>query len=351
MPPCRGLCHAIILPDMTLSRARLVGVAVHLPEHLMDNATMEGRVAQSSAGFVPPAGLIRRLAGVTTRHLMPDDWQASDLAVAAAGKLLAETGTAPEDVELLIFAAASQDMAEPATAHIVAAKLGLTCPVLDVKNACNSVLNAIELADALIAAGRYRRILIASGESPSRAIRWRVRDLGQYLASFAGYTLSDAGAALLLEPSTDGGLLACAFTADSSAWSVGTLPGGGSAHPRSEDATYFHIDGVRLRRVFEALGPSLPRQTIARLGLRWDDFAVVAVHQVSLDYLEILRSTLDIPADRLVVTLPHHGNVASVTLPLQLVRARDEGRLAPGDLVALIGLAGGVSLGVVVLRW
>ena len=332
-----------------------MGAAVHLPETMINNAALERRVAEASSGFVPPAGLIQRLAGVRTRHLMPDDWQASDLAVAAAGKLLAETGTATDDIDLLIFAAASQDMAEPATAHVVAAKLGLACPVLDVKNACNSVLNAIELADALIAAGRYRRILVASGESPSRAIRWRVRDLGQYLSSFAGYTLSDAGAALLLEPgpagATDAGVLACAFTADSSAWSVGTLPGGGSAHPRDEDATYFHIDGGRLRRAFEALGPALPRQTLARLGLRWDDFAVVAVHQVSLEYLEIFRSTLDIPADRLVVTLPHHGNVASVSLPLQLVRARDEGRLAPGDLVALVGLAGGVSLGIAVLRW
>jgi 3-oxoacyl-(acyl-carrier-protein) synthase III len=336
---------------MAGSRARLAGVAVHLPERVLDNAAVEDEVARASDGFIPPAGLIRRLAGVTARHVMPDDWQASDLAVAAAGKLLAETGTAADDIDLLIFAAASQDMAEPATAHIVAAKLGLGCPVLDVKNACNSVLNAIELADALVAAGRYQRILIASGESPSRAIRWRVRDLGQYLASFAGYTLSDAGAALLLEPGTDTGVLACAFTADSSAWSVGTLPGGGSAHPRSEEHTYFQIDGVRLRKAFEAIGPALPQRTLARLGLGWDDFAVVAVHQVSLDYLEIFRSTLDIPADRLVVTLPHHGNVASVSLPLQLVRARDEGRIDPGDLVALVGLAGGVSLGIAVLRW
>jgi 3-oxoacyl-[acyl-carrier-protein] synthase-3 len=335
-------------------RAYLAGVAVHLPERRMDNAELEQRVSASSDGFVPPAGLVRRLAGVTVRHLMPDDWQASDLAVAAAGKLLAETGTATPDVDMLIFAAASQDMAEPATAHIVAAKLGLTCPVLDVKNACNSVLNAVELADALVAAGRYRRILIACGESPSRAIRWRVSGLSQYLSAFAGYTLSDAGAALMLEAGaagpTEPGVLACAFAADSTAWQVGTLPGGGSAYPRDIERTYFHIDGRGLRRAFEALGPDLPLGMLSRLGLRWEDFAVVAVHQVAVEYLEVLRSRLDIPADRLVPTLPSYGNVASASLPLQLVRAREEGRCGPGDLVALLGLAGGVSLGMAVIR-
>ena len=340
---------------MSGERARIAGVAVHLPERVMDNAEMRRRVATASEGFSPPVDLVHRLTGVTRRHLMPDDAQASDLAVAAAGKLLAETGTDPAEVDLLLFAAASQDMCEPATAHIVAAKLGLSCPVLDVKNACNSVLNAIELGDALIAAGRYRRILVACGESPSRGIRWRVKDLAQYLASFPGYTLSDAGAALLLVPGpagpTDPGVLACAFTADSSAWQVGTLPAGGSAHPRDVDKTYFHIDGNKLRLAFEALGPGLPLDLLRRLGLRWDDFAVVAVHQVSLDYLEVFRSALDIPAEKLVVTLTEHGNVASASLPLQLVRARDEGRLAPGDLVALVGLAGGVSLGMAVLRW
>ncbi|MEV8515120.1 3-oxoacyl-[acyl-carrier-protein] synthase III C-terminal domain-containing protein [Dactylosporangium sp. NPDC051484] len=335
-------------------RARLVGVAVHLPESRLDNAELVRRVSSASDGFVPPADLVRRLAGVTTRHLMPDDWQASDLAVAAAGKLLAETGTAVGEVDLLMFASASQDLCEPATGHIVAAKLGASCPVFDVKNACNSVLNAIELADALIAAGRYRRILIACGEAPSRAIRWRVADLAQYLSAFAGYTMSDAGAALLLAPGpagpADPGVLACAFTADSTAWQVGTLPGGGSAFPRDPERTYFELDGAGLRKAFEALGPELPLETLRRLGLRWEDFAVVAAHQVSLDYLEVFRSGLGIPQDRLVVTLPDHGNVASASLPLQLVRAREESRCGPGDLVALVGLAGGVSLGIVVLR-
>nr|WP_042180376.1 ketoacyl-ACP synthase III [Kibdelosporangium sp. MJ126-NF4]CEL14361.1 3-oxoacyl-[acyl-carrier-protein] synthase, KASIII [Kibdelosporangium sp. MJ126-NF4]CTQ88727.1 3-oxoacyl-[acyl-carrier-protein] synthase, KASIII (EC 2.3.1.180) [Kibdelosporangium sp. MJ126-NF4] len=325
--------------------ARLESVAVHLPERQVSTPEVEQRIAP----FTAPPGLINRLTGIESRHVLRDDEQASDLAVAAARKLLAESGTAPSEVDLLLFASASQDMVEPATAHIVAAKLELRCPVMDVKNACNSVLNGIEVATALIETGRYRKVLIASGETPSRAVRWEVHGLTEFLRAFPGYTLSDAGAAVLMthgEP----GVLGSGFTADSTRWDIGTLPGGGSQHPRDPEYTYFSMDGGRLKSAFLELGSGVLTDTLARLGLRWDDFAVVCVHQVSVPYLEIFAAQAGVPRDKLVLTLPQHGNVASVSLPLQLVTARELGRCGPGDLVALVGLAGGVSLGIVVVR-
>ncbi|HXV91851.1 MAG TPA: ketoacyl-ACP synthase III [Pseudonocardia sp.] len=328
--------------------ARLAGVAVHLPERRLTSAEVEALIGP----YTPPPGLLHRLTGIESRHVMDDHEQASDLAVAAARKLLAETGTAAGEVDLLLFASASQDLVEPATAHIVAAKLGLSCPVMDVKNACNSVLNGIEVADALVATGRYRTVLVACGEAPSRAVRRRVCTLAEYLRAFPGYTLSDAGAALLLTAGAPAGtgVLGCGFTADSAAWDVGVLAGGGSMHPRDPEHTYFAMDGARLKDAFLGLGRGVLDETLERLGLRWTDFAVVAVHQVSLPYLEVFTAHAGVPADKLVVTVREHGNAASASLPLQLATARALGRCGPGDLVALVGLAGGVSLGIVVVR-
>ena len=329
--------------------ARLAGLAVHLPERQLSTPEVEDRLA--ARGFEPPRGLLLRLTGITSRHVMPDDWQASDLAVAAARKLIANVGVSVDDVDLLIFASASQDMVEPATGHIVAAKLGLRCPVMDVKNACNSVLNGIELADALITTGRYPRILVVSGEAPSRAVRWQVSGLRQFLTSLPGYTLSDAGAALLLEASVGTSrILGSGFTARSDMWPAGTLPAGGSAHPRDPEATYFRMDGARLKDAFLSLGPEVLDGTLNRLGLSWPDFAMIGLHQVSLPYLETLRATLGIPEDSLVLTVGEHGNAASCSLPMQLERAIQSGQCGPGDLVALVGLAGGISLGIVVIR-
>ncbi|GAA2374766.1 ketoacyl-ACP synthase III [Nonomuraea africana] len=306
-------------------------IATYLPGHTRSSAEVEERIE----GFRAPRGIIERLTGIATRHVAADDQQASDLAAEAARRL-------DTDVDLLIFASASQDMVEPATAHIVAAKLGLSCPVFDVKNACNSLLNGIQVAEALIRMGAHRRVLVCTGEMPSRAIRWQVRNREQFVDSFAGYTLSDAGAAVLVAADRQRGIFYRDFSARSTAWAVGTLPGGGSAHPRDPEYSYFRGDGRRLKEAFEQVGPDLFFNALKRTGLTWDDFAIVAVHQVALPYLRFLADTLGIPEDRLVVTLPGHGNCASATLPLQL----QLGGWAPGDRVALLGLGGGISMGV-----
>ncbi|MEU9888505.1 3-oxoacyl-[acyl-carrier-protein] synthase III C-terminal domain-containing protein [Sphaerisporangium sp. NPDC051011] len=314
-------------------KARIAGVAAYLPERSMTSREVESRIE----GYVPSRGVIERITGIKRRHVAADDEQASDLAVAAVRRL-----PGGEDANLLIFASASQDMVEPATAHIVAAKLGLTCPVFDVKNACNSMLNGIQVAEALIRTGVHHKVVVCTGEMPSRAVRWRVASRAQFADAFAGYTLSDAGAAVLLAADPGRGIFYRAFSAGSTAWAAGTLPGGGSAHPRDPEYSYFSGDGRRLKEAFELVGPDLFLDALKCTGLTWDDFSVVAVHQVAMPYLDVLARALGIPGDRLVVTLPEHGNCASATLPLQLAAAG----AAPGDRVALLGLGGGISLGV-----
>ncbi len=333
-------------------QSRITGVEVYLPPGRLDTTAVEQRIRLESRGFKVPRGLIGRVTGIRTRSIMAASEQASDLAVNAAAKVLAERGLEPRDVDLLIFASASQDMVEPATAHMVAAKLGLHCPAMDVKNACNSYLNGLEVADSFVSTGRYGRVLVAGGESPSRAVRWAVQDFGTFAASFPGYTMSDGGYAALIEPSdgSGAGILGMGFSAKSTHWSVGTLAGGGSAYPRDPEATYFSMDGEKLKDAFLDLGSGILHSTLERLGLTWQDFAVVCVHQVSAPYREVFARGAGVPWDLLVPTVEDYGNLASVTLPLQLKLALDSGRCGPGDLVALVGLAGGVSLGMAVVR-
>jgi 3-oxoacyl-[acyl-carrier-protein] synthase-3 len=185
----------------------------------------------------------------------------------------------------------------------------------------------------------------------------------QFVESLPGYTLSDGGAAMLLEPAA-GGLGADAdlgadgdrvariedirFRADSTAWRVGTLPGGGSAHPHDPDAAFFRFDVGHLRAAFDAIGPGLFLEGLAELGLSWDDFALVCVHQVAVGHLETVARRCGVPSRLLEVTVAEHGNLASASLPLQLARGIETGRCGPGDRVALLGLAGGISLGMIV---
>ena len=333
---------------MTLS-SRVAALGIHLPERTRRTAETERELRERNPGLRLPTGLIARMTGVEAVHVKPDDWQASDLAVAAAHQALEES---PEPIDLLLFASASQDLVEPATGHIVAAKLGIDAPVMDVKNACNSVLNAMQVGDALIRSGQYRRVLIASGEGPSVAVRWELRDHAQFIRSFPGYTMSDGGAAVVLEacPERQAGILETRFRAVSRHWSIGTLPGGGTMRPHDLDAAFFDMDGRGLQRAFLELGPEPVLELLAARGLSWQDFSLVAIHQVALPYLPPIFERLGVPMDRTIVTVAEHGNLASATLPLQLSMARASGMIEPGGLAMLIGLAGGISLGLAVVR-
>jgi 3-oxoacyl-(acyl-carrier-protein) synthase III len=342
--------------------ARITGVTYHMPDHVRTIKEVEDKIAESSPeGVRLPHGMISRVTGVKQVHVMPDDWQASDLAVAATRKLIAEHKLDLSTIDLLIFASASQDLIEPATSHIVAAKLGINAPVMDVKNACNSFINGVEVANAFIRSGSYKRVLVVSGETPSRGVRWNIPTREIYLTSFPGFTMSDAGAAGLIE-NTDivhegrsddlplAEIIGCGFTAMSEAWDVGMLPTGGSMNPRGFDRTYFEIDGGRLFKAFELLGSEILDTTIAKHDLTWDDFTMIAVHQVALPYLDEVKSQLGIPDGKTLITLDTHGNIASASLPLQLKKAQETGMVKPGDLVALVGLAGGISIGIMIVR-
>jgi 3-oxoacyl-[acyl-carrier-protein] synthase III len=348
----------------TLPIPYIVNVGIHLPENVLTVSEVEDKIISSSPsnGYMRK-GFIKRLTGVEKVHRLPEDWQASDLAVAGVkdlvnrisverGKVITFSDITPD---LLIFASASQDMIEPATSHITAAKLGLTCPVMDVKNACNSVANAIEVAESFIQIGKYKRILIASGETPSRAIRWNIPDKETFLSSFPGFSMSDAGSAVLIEAATEetgnSAIIASAFTAHSEAWDVGMLPTGGSMYPRDIDKTYFHISGDKLFKAFNALGPDFLNTHIANNDYTWDDFNFIGVHQVSLPYLNTVKESLGLPHDKEVITLREHGNIASCSLPLQLRIAIDEGKIKRGDDYALVGLAGGISMGIIMGKW
>lgn len=333
---------------------RIAGVSAHVAEHALSVEEVEARILDSSEGFVPPTGVLGRLTGVRRIHHAGPDTQASDLAAAAARTSLASLDLEIADVDLLVFASASQDLVEPATSHIVADLLGARCPVMDVKNACNSWLNGVQVAEALIAMGQYDRVLVVTGEMPSRAARWSVRDAAQFVESVPGYTMSDAGAAGLVEraaPGARGEILHRWFAAESRHWSVGQLPAGGTRHPRDADKGYFVMDGARLRQAFDSVDVEEIHRALKADGLGVEDFVAVAVHQVAMPYLDVFAARLGLRRDLVVETLPDHGNCASATLPLQWQQVERDGLAEQGRPVLLVGLAGGISVGTMAVRW
>ncbi len=328
------------------------GVAAAFPSRRVDGAEVERIIRSHSPGVRLPDGVIALVSGVKERRYAGEGIYASDLAAEAGRAVLLRTGTPASAVDLLIFAAASQDLTEPATANIVQEKVGTHAAVFDLKNACNSFLNALQVAEAFIRSGMYRCVLVAAGEIPSRSINWQAENRREVQENFPGYTLGDAGAAALLtsaEPGSGSGIFYRAFHTASAHWGLATIPGGGTMHPRGDEHTYIRGDGAALKKAFAATGPQVLRDALRDTGLAYDDFAAILVHQVSMPYLREFLATAGIPREKVVVTLPQFGNMAAASLPVAYTLAQAEGRIRPGDRVVWIGLAAGISIGVMMM--
>lgn len=325
----------------------VVHATVHIPPGRQTVAAVEDRFRAGSPAVPLSRGVLQRMYGLAERTVAPDHEQPSDLAVHAARRLLVDTGTDPADVGLLLYAGILADMEEPATAHVVADKLGLGCPVLDLKNACNGVLNALEVADAFIRGGRYRRVLVTTAEVSTRESRWEVDDPADVLTALPSLSTGDMGSALLVEATDRPGIVGSRFFANSWGWRAATLPNPYARHRR---LGHLRIDSEQLVGSFEGL-PDKVRGALKEFGVDSDDLDLVCVHQPSVPFTRVVCDWVGVDPGRILATFSDHGNVATNSIPLQLATALESGRLRRGDLVGMFGFASGASAGVVVCRW
>jgi 3-oxoacyl-[acyl-carrier-protein] synthase III len=325
----------------TAPRVGITAVGTCFPDQIVSTTELQARVTVTSGLPLPPR-LFEQISGIATRRVARDDEYASTFAIGAARQALAAARLEPPDIDLLLFASASRDIVEPATAHIVQAELGTRAHAMDLTNACNSFINGIDVARSMILCGRATRALVVTGETPTRTMRPQVANADQARAAFAGYTFGDAGAAVVVEQVRSGGVLDIDTATRSEHWQIGGIFGGGSRHPRGDEYTYFTGNGHALRGVFEQIGTGILDRVRDRTGLSYADYARVLVHQVTLPYLERFIEMTGVPPGKLEVTVGELGNMASATLGVQLDRCF--GKLGSGDRVLFIGLGGGISV-------
>ena len=330
--------------------SRIAGSGHYVPETVVTTADVDRRLALERNGV---GRLVESLTGVRERRHAAPGTNASDMAVPAARQALERAGRRPEDLDLLIFAACSRDLGEPATANIVQTKLGArNAHVLDIANACNSFLNALDVADAQIATGRARCALVCTGELLSTVINWNLRDKADLGTGFAALTLGDGGGAWVLEPARDDGrgLLERVFYSDGRHWELCLVRAGGSMSPRHhEPDTYFMSDPAPLNALAIEHLPRVFNEVLAKTGWTLDDVDLVAPHQVSIGITSELCRILNFPPERVSTTVDRYGNCAAASVPIAFGEALDAGRIGPGSRVMLVGGAAGFSAAAITL--
>ncbi len=339
-------------PEPARPVARLAGLGVALPAGVESIEEIEARIERESGRLPVPHGTLAAISGIRSRRAVGPGEFASTLAAGAARCALEDAGVGLRDIDLLIFASTSQDQIEPATAHNVAHELGYRDgSAFDVKNACNSFVEGIRVAEAMLASGAARRVLVATGETPTLAARYAVPDRRGFRHAFIGYTVGDVGGAVVLEPSDDDrGVFYRDSWSASQHWAVSTVPGGGSRHPRGDEHLYAGGNGGELRDIVRSFDPTIATRVFDATGTTPDDFALFIVHQVTAPFADEMVARLGFPPARVERTIEAYGNVASGTLPLALACARDAGRVGRGDNVLFVGLGAGISVATMAIR-
>ena len=327
-----------------VNRSVILGTGSYAPERVLTNADLEAMVDTSDVW-------IRKRTGIRERHIADDSEATSDMAVAAARAALAQSGTEPGDLDMIIVATISADMPMPSCAVLVQAKLGARRAfAFDLSAACAGSLYGLTIADQFIRSGSAKRVLVIGAELLSRLVDWTDRS--------SCILFGDAAGALVVGPSDapERGLLSAHLSSDGDAADLLTIPGGGSRHPTSAavlDAK-MHKIAMSGREVYKFAVRVLPDALNAALdanGVTPADVDHVVCHQANLRIVESVLDRVGIPIERCWINLDRYGNTSSASLPLSLDEANRSGRLKPGDLVAVMAIGAGMAWGSALMRW
>ena len=318
--------------------ARIIGTGSHLPETILTNAELEKRVETSDEW-------IRERTGIEQRHIAAAGECTSDLAVAAAEKALAAAGVAASELDLIIVGTTTPDVIFPSTACLVQPRLGAKdCPAFDVNAACTGFLYALSIADKFVRTGAARTALVIGAETLSRMLDWNDRGTCVLFGDGAG--------AVVLRADTTPGIISTHIHADGQYKDLLHNPVGVSRGFKDEPN-----HGVRVmmsgNEVFRVAVRTLSRivdETLKANNLQKDAIDWLVPHQANLRIITATAKHLDMPMERVIVTVNKHGNTSSGSVPLALDHGVRNGMIKPGQLLLLEAFGGGFTWGSALLR-
>ena len=303
--------------------ARFTGWGRALPSKVLTNHDLEAMVETSDQWIRERTGIERRHVGGST----------AGLSVESGRLALQMAGVDPLDIDALVLSTTTPDRTVPATSATIQNALGLKCGAFDVNAACSGFVYATVVAHGLIAMGAQKVLLIGT-DTLSRITDWDDRNTAVLFAD-------GSGAAILEATEGPGQLLGWDIDSDGSAEELLYCEIGGT----------IHMDGKEVFRRAVRIMVDSARKSMEIAGVTADDLALVVPHQANIRIISAACDRLGVPMDRAAVCIHETGNTSSASIPLALFDAADQGRLAPGDLVLLVGFGAGMTAASAIIRW
>lgn len=316
--------------------AKIVGTGSYLPERVVTNKDLEKIVDTNDEWIVTRTG-------IRERHYAADDQNASDLALIACQRAMQAAGVTAADIDLIIVGTSTPDMVFPATACILQDKLGVKQGfAFDIQAVCAGFVYGLATADKFIRSGSVKCALVVGAEVFSRIMNWQDRSTCVLFGDGAG--------AVVIKASDTPGILSTHLHTDGSYRNAlatpGTVEGGkvrGSPMLTMEGSTVYKFAVKAFEEVaWEALNAN---------GLKPADIDKFICHQANQRIIMHAAKKLELPDDKVVLTVGLHGNTSAASIPLALDVVVREGKIAAGDTILLAALGGGFAWGAALLKW
>ena len=317
--------------------SRIIGTGSYLPSKTLTNFDLEKMVETSHDWIVSRSGIIER-------HIAADDEMTSDLALHASRRAIEAAGIGADEIDLVIVATTSPDKMFPSTACILQDKLGIRnhSAAFDMQAVCGGFVYALNTADLYIRGGQAKTVLVVGAEVLSRMLDWSDRTTCVLFGDGAG--------AVILQASTTPGIVAGKLHADGSHQGILTADGN-IRHGEIQGDPFIKMDGQAVFKFAVKVLSEVVEEVLAENNLHGSDIDWLVPHQANIRIMEATAKKLGLSMANVVVTVAHHGNTSSASIPLALDTAVRDGRIKTGQNILLEAVGGGFTWGAVLIRW
>jgi 3-oxoacyl-[acyl-carrier-protein] synthase-3 len=306
--------------------AGIIGIGRFVPEKVVTNADLEKMVETSDEW-------IRTRTGIEERRIAEDEVNTSHMAIEAAKKAIDHAGISPEEIELILVATVTPDHQFPSVACMIQEELGAKkAAAMDISAACAGFMYGLVTAKQFINTGTYRYVLVVGVEKLSKITDWSDRNTAVLFGDGAG--------AAIMGPVSEGrGIISFDLGAD----------GSGFKHLYHDQ--FIQMNGREVYKfAVRQMGESCV-QVLEKAGLQKEDVDFLLPHQANIRIMEAARQRLNLPKEKMSVTINQFGNTSAASIPITFVEELEAGKIKEDDLVIMVGFGGGLTWGAIAMRW
>ena len=327
-----------------VSRARIASLATYVPPRVLTNADLE-RLVETSDEW------ILQRTGIRERHIVDKGVATSDLAVEAARLAIERARLTPDEIDFIVVGTTTPDMLFPSTACLVQHRIGASRAWgYDLFAACSGFTYALTTAAQMVASGASKHALVIGADVMSSII--------DYTDRTTCVIFGDGAGAAVVEGTTDPdvGIIDFENYVDGSGGSALCMPAGGSRQPASRDTVdqrlhYVKQDGQAVFKFAVRNTEEACRRILERNNVTADQIDLFVSHQANRRIIMSAAEKLGLPAEKVVINIEKYGNTTAATIPLALSDAIADRRLKRGDLMLMVSVGAGFTVGALLLRW